>query len=116
MDFECSKCRLFLDPSCFARDKNKAHGLDYVCKSCRREYRQKNKDKELARWKRNYAPGTKQREKAMVRSQTRRKYGSAKKYKCFLPGCESQAEEWHHIKYETDSVVALCSNCHERIT
>ena len=29
--------------------------------------------------------------------------------------CNNKAQEWHHIKYETDSVIALCSNCHEKI-
>jgi hypothetical protein len=97
----------------FAKDRTKSSGLDRICRACRKAYRAKNKDKELARWKRNYAPGSEQRRKHIVRSQTRKKYGSARKHVC---SCGNPATEWHHIKYEIDSVVALCHECHEGVS
>lgn len=112
MDIQCPKCENFLDPMFFAKDSTKPLGLDRVCKDCRRLYRQVNKAKELARWKRNYMPGSEQRKKHITRSQTRRKYGSAKEHIC---RCGRKAEEWHHIEYITNGAIPLCHVCHENI-
>jgi hypothetical protein len=116
---DCSQCGGHFGGECkddlavfFARDAGKIDGLDSVCKSCRKRYRQANKTKELARWKKTYAPKTEARKRAMVRSQTRRKYGSAHKLMCTK--CKvTQASEWHHVIYTTDGAVPLCGPCHE---
>lgn len=110
MNIKCPKCRNFLDSKFFAKDRTKPLGIDRICKECRKFYRQANKEKELIRWKRNYAPGSEQRKKHVIRSKTRIKYGSASTKTCY---CGSPAAEWHHTKYETDKAVALCHDCHE---
>jgi hypothetical protein len=97
----------------FRKDRTKIDGIDCVCKICKKSYRKNNKNKELNRWKNYYAPGTEARKRHNVRSQTRRKYGSAKNHKCHI--CELAANEWHHIEYKIDSVIPLCSSCHETI-
>lgn len=112
MDYECPKCEKFLDVQFFTKDRSKPLGIDRICKGCRKAYRTRNKEKELARWKRNYEPGSMQRKKHIVRSQTRRKHGPASEQLC---SCGKPAVEWHHTEYKTDAVVALCHECHEAI-
>lgn len=108
----CCQCKNEKLYSLFARDRNKPLGLDKTCKACRKQYRLNNKDKELARWKKSYAPGTLQRTKHVIRSLTRAKHGSAKNHICF---CGNAAEEWHHIEYKVDSVIAVCAECHHKV-
>ena len=97
----------------FPKDKRKHDGFADACKKCKSNERKIKKDQELSRWKKYYSSGSEARKRHIVRSQTRRKYGSAKNKNCKF--CNNKAQEWHHIKYETDSVIALCSNCHEKI-
>lgn len=110
----CPKCKTEKELTFFAKDSCRVDKLDAICKACRKQYRQQNKDKELERWKRNYAPGTEQRRKAMVRSMTRKKHGQASNYMC-VKCKEARAEEWHHIIYKIDGAVPLCHVCHENI-
>lgn len=112
MEIRCPKCENFIDAKFFTKDSTKPSGYDSICKTCRKAYRMINKDKELARWKRNYMPGSNQRKKHVIRSRTRNKYGSAKERICT---CGKPALEWHHFAYEVDAVVALCHTCHESI-
>lgn len=97
--------------SAFARDASQVDGLDATCKKCRAKYRKENRAKEQKRWSDYYAPGSLNRKRHIVRGQTRRKLGSAKKNKCEL--CGSNADEWHHTEYKTDAVMAVCHQCHE---
>lgn len=108
---KCTKCLVDKSYDSFCKSKNKPLGLDSACKDCRKIYRQENKEKELARWKRNYLPGTAARRMHIVRSMTRRKHGPAKKHMCSRCNIR-QALEWHHIEYKTDTVIALCEPCH----
>lgn len=116
---DCARCKkpygaytLLGLESFFPKDHRKPDGFAHTCKACKRVERKNNGSKELARWKRNYAPGTEQRKKHVIRSQTRRKYGSAKKHLC---ACGKQAAEWHHLEYATDKVVPLCEPCHSKL-
>lgn len=117
---DCSKCKtpygaetlegLF---TFFQKDRcNEGDGLDVVCKRCRKEYRQKNKEKELARWKQYYEPGSENHKRFLVRQATRDKYGPAKNQTCAF--CEKRADEWHHLEYKVDSVIAVCEGCHHK--
>ncbi len=106
----CCRCKENKELSLFPKDKRKPLGVSYACKECKRIERHGKKDLELKRWKAYYAPGSDNRKRHVVRSQTRRKYGSAKKQLCIL--CYRLACEWHHKKYTTDDVVALCKGCH----
>lgn len=116
---DCSKCKKAYGAESFEElklfftiDKRKSDGLDSACKDCKKQYRQNNKQKELHRWKRNYMPGSVNRQKHIIRSMTRRKFGSAKNQLC--KHCNNPAEEWHHVVYQVDSVIALCQSCHEK--
>ena len=42
MNKKCSVCKEIKDISEFNQDKTRKNGLNYKCKSCRKEYRQKN--------------------------------------------------------------------------
>lgn len=107
MDIYCSTCDLCLAPSKFAKDKRRPLGIDTVCKDCRRAYRQKNKHKELDRWKRNYND---KKHKARVSA---RWHFSAKDFECAVIGCESGAMELAHLDYEKPhDVIPLCESHH----
>lgn len=107
MDIHCPKCDLFLDPTCFAKDKRRIHGLDAICKDCRRKYRQANKHKELERWKRNYND-----KKHKARIAARWEF-SAKEFICAVIGCEATAQELAHLDYEKPKdVIPLCEMHH----
>ncbi len=106
-DFHCPKCDLFLDPIFFAKDKRKPLGIDAVCKSCRRLYRQANKHIELARWKRNYND---KKHKARVSA---RWHFSAKDFDCAVIGCEVTGQELAHLDYDKPhDVIPLCEKHH----
>src|ERR1019366_3792504 len=92
-------------------DKRKPLGVAHACKECKRNERISKRDGELKRWKAYYAPGSKNRKRHVVRSQTRRKHGSAKEHACLF--CGEQAEEWHHVEYITDGAIPICGPCHE---
>ena len=118
----CSKCKHTFNSqgpnieslkAFFTNDKRKLDGLDCVCRQCRKIYRDSNKSKETARWSRNVAPGSPARKRHIVRSSTRKKFGTAKKQKCFY--CQSSAKEWHHFKYTVSTVIPLCGPCHYAI-
>ncbi len=111
----CPQCDITYENerTSFVRDRHKKSGLDSICKNCRKEYRKKNKDRELSRWKQYYSPNSEARKRHMIRSLTRKKHGSAKLHKC--NHCGSAAEEWHHTEYKVDTAIPLCSNCHECI-
>ena len=111
----CARCQMSVIENkahaFFPKDKRKLEGLAHTCKSCKSLERRGKADQELARWKRNYAPGTEARKKHIIRGQTRKKYGSAKHHLCKT--CGNQAAEWHHTEYKVDSVIPLCEGCHE---
>lgn len=96
----------------FPKDSRKLDGFDAACKMCKKIYRQANKAKELDRWKRHNGPGTEGRKKHLVRDRTRKKYGPAKNNLC--KGCNSPAQEWHHMEYKVDSAIPLCEPCHTK--
>jgi hypothetical protein len=117
---DCAKCgNYFASDSIvgltafFARDSSKSDKLDAVCKKCRASYRIEHKTNEQLRWKRYYAPGSENRKRHVVRSQTRRKFGSAKQQQCIK--CNNNAEEWHHVLYKTDAAIPLCRHCHRLV-
>ena len=111
---KCCKCKIKRKVSSFTKDSSRTSGMDCICKLCRKEYRVKNKDKELKRWNLYCAKGTQARKRHIVRIATRKKYGSAKNQACFM--CNSKAEEWHHFEYKIDSIVPLCHPCHSSIS
>lgn len=107
MSVWCPKCESDLDPIRFAKDKRKKSGLDGVCKSCRRKYRQANKASELARWRRNYNDL-----KHKARMKARRNL-SAKDFICAVIGCEKQGEELAHLDYTKPiDVIPMCEPHH----
>lgn len=97
----------------FNKDKSRSDGFDAICKECRKKYRKINSKKEKLRWNRYYAPGTDARKRHIIRSQTRKKYGSAKKLNCKKYG--NKANEWHHLEYKKEMAIPLCHKCHELI-
>lgn len=97
----------------FPKDKRKSDGFAYTCKRCKAGERKTKVKEELARWKKYYAPGTEARKRHIIRSQTRKKFGSAKLQIC--QNCNLMANEWHHIEYKIDTVIALCEKCHTNI-
>ena len=110
---KCARCDEAKEFKDFPRDKRKPNGVAYTCKDCKKIERRIKRDKELKRWKTYYAPDTEARRRHIVRSQTRRKFGKASDHKCL--SCGSDAQEWHHYEYKTDSAISLCANCHEKI-
>lgn len=101
-------------PLFYQRDPSQKDGLDCVCKECRRKYRQKNKGKELARWKRYSSPGSKGRRRHLVRAKTRAKFGKASDHLCAF--CEGRADEWHHLEYRWYAAIPLCRVHHHEFS
>lgn len=109
----CCRCEAIKRPEQFPKDSRKPNGYAYACKECKSKERKNKQDIELARWKKYYAVGTEARKRHIVRSQTRKKFGSAKEQKCV--NCFKQAQEWHHIEYKVDEVIPVCRECHNLI-
>lgn len=106
-DLICSTCNILKHATHFAKDKRKKSGHDTICKSCRRAYRQKNKHKELERWKRNYND-----KKHKARVSARWEF-SAKDFICAVIGCEAQATELAHLDYDKPhDVIPMCEPHH----
>ena len=40
----CSKCNIAKDINCFSKDKSRSDGLSYICKDCRKEIYNKNRE------------------------------------------------------------------------
>lgn len=110
---KCARCKIDKPRSGFPRDSSKTDGFAYSCKECKAIERKIKRKSELERWHRYYAKGSEARRRHCIRSQTRRKHGSAKLHKCSM--CGDGAKEWHHIEYKTDSVIPLCEPCHTHL-
>jgi hypothetical protein len=121
LERKCSRCDFWYEgeditelSTYFPRDKRKTLGLAHCCKACKAAERRAKRDQENARWERYYSKGSYNYRRHLVRVATRSKYGPARKHLC--AECALPADEWHHVEYEVDKVVALCHFCHEAIT
>lgn len=106
----CPKCSTYKDVSLFGKDSTKPSGFDTYCKSCRLDYR--NKNRELER-KRNYRWMDNNKEKVACRY-TARKYFKVRK-KCCVEFCENMGER-HHIDYNKPlEIIWLCHKHHKSL-
>lgn len=100
----------------FGKDTGAKDGLLNRCLACNRNlhraYREKNRDKETARVRRYEKNNADAKRREQVRNHSRKRMGSAAKMDC--KKCGNAASHWHHVKYEAQSVVPLCRECHSR--
>lgn len=94
----------------FPRNKTSKDGFRGACKECQKNYRNDNRKLINETYNAHYSKSEQFRKKRKVREETRKKYGSAKDKKCNR--CPNQAEDWHHLQYKVDKIVAVCKKCH----
>lgn len=136
----CRKCNIEKPLSEFSKNKNKADGLDYYCKSCRKEYYLQNKEHIRQKTKEYYYSDI-DNSREYHRKYKKSKYQISKEYREKLINslktpCVKCGEsrlcviQFHHVnsndktkpvtsygslegmREEAKKCVCLCANCH----
>jgi hypothetical protein len=114
----CLRCKRELPISQFQKDRNQKDGFYSLCKDCKREYRQSNKDKLLvAQYERRVGNA----DLAPMRKAWNALYCALKKGKIIKPEYCSVCQKWvgtdkiqaHHRDYsQLFEITWCCQDCH----
>lgn len=107
----CGHCKLSLPLTSFCHDSSRKSGYCSCCRQCRAKIKRANHEKFGAIYQKRYREKNKEKARAWWRKQYQIKTGKMKKEGCFL--CGFEPAEGHHLLYEyPDKVIWLCRKHH----
>jgi hypothetical protein len=105
----CNKCKLEKELSEFVKDNNKKDGLKTQCKSCTKQWREKNKDK-LKNYNKEWGENNKEKIKLYYEANKDKKREYAKKYgKLYYQKNKHKKSKYVREKRKNDSLFRLRS-------